>query len=132
PPCTIDFFPEGGNLVAGIRSKVAYKISGQVRPGGPCNGVLLNRQNDTVAVLRPGRGGMGHFMLTPDTKENYTARLSGSQRVDHTFPEVYSSGFVMQVRDSGDAVHVSVQSKDMDRQNVYLFVHARQIITHSE
>lgn len=131
-PCTIDFFPEGGNLVAGLQSNVAYKISGEGGNGESCAGVLLNQEGDTLAVFKPGHGGMGHFKITPAPNARYTARLSGNQRGGHPFPEVHPSGFVMQVRDSGDVVHVSVQSKGVDRQSVYLFVHARQIITHSE
>src|SRR5690606_18394952 len=62
------------------------------------------------------------------------AVLSGNPRVatDPSFPEVHASGFVMQLRDSGDMVHVRVQAKGMRQQYVYLFVHARQIISHAE
>ena len=132
-PCAIDFFPEGGNLVAGLRSKVAFKISGDADKRDLGNGFVLNERNDTVAVITPQKFGMGYFMITPSHGIKYRAVFSdghGSTKI-HPLPQAYESGFVMHLRDSGDAVYVTVRSKDVEQQDVYLFVHARQIISHA-
>ena len=131
-PCTIDFFPEGGNLVSGIQSKVGFRISGDSRD--QCNGFILNGRNDTLATINPQHAGLGHFMITPTAGMKYRAVLSDRQgsAKSHMLPEVYESGFAMQLRDSGDVVHVSVHSTGIDAQDVYLFVHARQIISHAK
>jgi hypothetical protein len=132
--CTIEFFPEGGNLIAGIQSKVAFKISGNAQPRDFCRGFVLNERNDTVATLSPQKFGIGHFMITPSEGMDYRAILPDQRATggSHALPEVYGSGFVMQLRDSGDVVHVSVRSKAVEQQDVFLFVHARQIISHAE
>jgi hypothetical protein len=133
-PWAIDFFPEGGNLVAGIQSKVAFKISGNAENRDYHRGVVLNEGNDTVATFSPQKFGIGHFMITPSKGMKYRALVSDhrGRSQSHPLPEVYASRFVMQLRDSGDVVHVSVRSKDVEQQDVFLFVHARQIISHAK
>ncbi len=44
----IGFFPEGGNLVAGFSSKVAFKAVDSNGTGLNCHGVIVSQQKDTV------------------------------------------------------------------------------------
>jgi len=57
----INFFPEGGNLVNGIKSKVAFKAVGQNGKGADLSGVVVNQKNDTVARFKSLKFGMGSF-----------------------------------------------------------------------
>lgn len=132
--CKVQFFPEGGNLVDGFESKVGFKVSDDSGKGSSCKGFLLNDRNDTIASITPEKFGMGHFLMIPSAREKYKAVLVNEEGVNISahFPDVHDSGFVMQLRDSGDAVHVIVKSKGVAQHDVYLFVHARQVITRAE
>lgn len=134
PACKVQFFPEGGNLVDGLESKVGFKVSDDSGKGSSCKGFLLNDRNDTIAWITPEKFGMGHFLMIPSAREKYKAVLVNEEGVNISahFPDVHESGFVMQLRDSGDAVHVIVKSKGVAQHDVYLFVHARQVITRAE
>jgi len=130
----LDFFPEGGNLVAGIQSKVAFKISDASGKGIHGQGFVLNEKGDTIVAFSPGKFGIGHFLFTPAEKEKYRAVMKDPQGVSsaHPFPEVNGSGYVMQLRDSAAFLQVSVTSKNTSGRNVFLFVHARQITAFAE
>jgi len=132
--CAVSFFPEGGNLVSGIRSKVAFKITDESGVGSQCNGFILNARGDTIASFAPAKFGLGNFLFTPAEGEEYRAVLTdheGKNRF-HAFPRIHPSGYVMQLRDSGDFLSITVNSKGMEGLHVFLFVHARHIIAQAE
>ena len=61
----IHFSPEGGNLVYGINSKVAFKVVGPDGTGIDCLGYVLDEANDTVVRFRSLQFGMGCFDFLP-------------------------------------------------------------------
>jgi hypothetical protein len=48
---TMDLFPEGGNLVSGIESKIAFKVNDNNIKGVDCEGVVVDQMKDTVAIF---------------------------------------------------------------------------------
>lgn len=76
---SLQFFPEGGNFIAGFNNVVAFKAT---RPGGyPVNvsGKLLNSSGKEVCTFASQHDGMGFIELTPATGETYTAIIDGDQ-----------------------------------------------------
>ncbi|NOS91989.1 MAG: hypothetical protein HOP30_08705 [Cyclobacteriaceae bacterium] len=59
------FFPEGGNVVAGIKSKVAFQVVDENGQGIDFLGCVLNERNDTIVKFTPLKFGMGHFTFAP-------------------------------------------------------------------
>ena len=57
----LQFFPEGGNLVSGLKSRVAFKVISTNGKGVASNGVVLNEKGDTVATCSTFQFGMGSF-----------------------------------------------------------------------
>ncbi|HEX4851845.1 MAG TPA: hypothetical protein VFV08_13615, partial [Puia sp.] len=58
-------FPEGGDLVNGIESRVAFHVTNQYGDGISGKGWLLNETNDTLSHLETNSLGMGEFQLKP-------------------------------------------------------------------
>lgn len=132
--CRIDFFPEGGNLVSGIRSKVGFRIYGSSGDHSACTAMVVDEGNDTLATLVPGKSGLGSFYFTPENNRRYTAMVrdkTGTSSV-HALPQVHNAGYVMYLEDKGETIDVTVRAKEVSQRAVYLFVHARQIITRAE
>lgn len=63
---TIDFFPEGGHLVQGIESKVAFKIMGNDTESQDIVGVLRTSDGTFVDSVKTTLGGIGIFTFTPE------------------------------------------------------------------
>src|ERR1700743_3274445 len=55
----IQLFPEGGHIVKGLSSKIAFKVTGSDGKGVDCDGVIIGQQNDTVARLKSLKFGIG-------------------------------------------------------------------------
>ena len=127
----IQFFPEGGNLVEGINSKVAFRVAGLDGKGLDCSGTIVNQDNTVVASFHTLRFGLGHFNFTPSPNEKYHAivQLARDSTVSATLPVILARGYVIQVTDSGSnfiKVRVNTDPQTDDRK-VSLLVHTRQI-----
>jgi len=135
PEYDIQFFPEGGNLVAGLKSVVAFKAVGQDGKGANVSGVVVDAKNDTVARFKSFHFGMGNFSFTPAAAEAYKAvfKVDGSAPITKNLPDVNSQGYVMALTDGGsNNVNVSVTTTDNRTGNIYLFVHTRQTVKIAE
>jgi hypothetical protein len=134
PVYDVQFFPEGGSLVSGMKSKVAFKAVGQDGKGAAVTGVLVNGHNDTVARFKSLNYGMGSFTFTPAAGDTYKAyvKVAGTA-VTKNLPDVSSQGYVMGLTDDGSGqLNVSVTTTDNTGGSVYLFVHTRQTVKIAE
>jgi len=134
PTYDIQFFPEGGNLVAGIKSKVGFKAVAQNGSGVDIRGIVTNANNDTVARFKSLKFGMGSFSFTPAAAESYKAIITvgNGSPVTRNLPQVNSQGYVMTLTSNGNTLNVSVATNENGGGNVYLFVHTRQDVKSAE
>lgn len=108
----IDFFPEGGNLVNGIVSQIAFKVVDQNGAGTSGKGFLLDEKNDTIIKFSPFKFGLGSFRFTPDLSHQYKAVFvfDDNKIIAKPMPQIYEQGYVMHVEDDGSKIKVAVQS----------------------
>lgn len=96
-PTEIDFqlLPEGGHLVAGITSKVAFKAVD--RNGNPVDikGTIYNG-SERILTVESRHAGMGSFFITPETTGNYYVKLEGYPQ-QYPLPEIQHEGYIMQM-----------------------------------
>ncbi len=95
---SLDFFPEGGVLVSGLRSKVAFKALAKDGLGVPVKGFVENDKGEQVAVFETTHAGMGVFALLPQVDNVYTAVLADGQR--YVLPKALTNGFILSVNPS--------------------------------
>jgi hypothetical protein len=106
----VQFFPEGGNLVQGIESKVAFKAINSAGSSVAIEGEISDGVK-TVASITTDHKGMGFFKFTPESGKRYTAKLAGAfSGNSYTLPEAVSSGYAMQVVDAGNSIKIAVSS----------------------
>lgn len=106
----VQFLPEGGQLVAGLESRVAFKAVGSSGLGVPVSGFVLNTQKDTVAGFSSTYLGMGFFMFKPESGQVYTAfvRAASGTVVPYSMPAVQEQGIIMQVDNLSSKEQVKV------------------------
>jgi hypothetical protein len=127
----VQFFPEGGHLVSGIESKVAFRAAGVDGKGIRFKGVVLNQQNETVREFEPELNGIGYFTLKPEGNTTYKAAITDSKgkRFEYELPKVEPQGYVMEVKDSTATlvkVTVTARLENDGPVNVYMLTHTRQ------
>ncbi|HEY4322913.1 MAG TPA: carboxypeptidase regulatory-like domain-containing protein [Mucilaginibacter sp.] len=72
----IQFLPEGGQLVNGLKSKIAFKAIGTTGLGIDTKGVVVDGEDKEVTSFASTRLGMGSFYLTPQEGKSYKVKLS--------------------------------------------------------
>ena len=95
----LQFFPESGNLVSGIPSKVAFKAINSKGLGVNVKGEITDQQGNIVNSFESSHLGMGNFMLVPQEGKTYTAKITSSART-YELPEVKPEGITISVRTS--------------------------------
>ncbi|HTI58188.1 MAG TPA: hypothetical protein VL525_04175, partial [Mucilaginibacter sp.] len=75
-PPDIQFFPEGGELVNGVRSRVAVKCTGTNGLGENIKGTVQDNTGNVVADFTTQHLGMGTFALIPEAGKTYKAIIT--------------------------------------------------------
>jgi len=125
----VQFFPEGGNLVNGLTSKVAFKVVGQDGKGVNFKGAIINQRNDTIARFRPLKFGMGNFIFKPNLKDTYKAIVyinAENKPIIKELPAIFDQGYVIQLADNANQLAVTVNS-NVNHGEVYLFAHTKSV-----
>jgi hypothetical protein len=131
---SIRFYPEGGNLVDGLSSKIAFKITNQSNEGVACSGAIINDKKDTITTFKSLHFGTGSFLLTPKNGETYygVIKINDSVIVQQ-LPAAYNNGYVMHVTDNGNSLSVSVHSAEkLSSSPVYLIAQTRNVIKNAQ
>ncbi|MFI5159746.1 MAG: carboxypeptidase regulatory-like domain-containing protein [Sphingobacteriales bacterium] len=70
------FLPEGGNLVAGVRSKIAFKAIDVNGMGIEVKGIVVDNEDKKVAAFSSEHLGMGSFYFEPKDGKTYKAKIA--------------------------------------------------------
>ena len=103
PPQTkvsVQFFPEGGDCIAGINNKIAFKaVAYNGRPDN-IKGTVVNSKGENVAEIKCIHDGMGFFYLEPHADETYTAKWKDEQGTAYQtpLPAVKNEGAGLEVK----------------------------------
>ena len=120
------FFPEGGNLVYGLESKLAFQATDKYGNGINAEVILLNSNNDTLQRFKTGRFGKGTINFTPVNGNRYRAIFQTNNAIQFTqdLPQAFDKGFVMQTLTEGNQIKLIVTSKNQDNNFYsYLLIH---------
>lgn len=131
----VKFFPEGGDLVNKLPSEVGFRVVNQFGEGTDFKGVIVSRQNDTVARFSPYKFGMGHFHFTPDINQHYKAiiRIHNGPVVSAVFPAVNENGYVMHVyRDADSQIRITLQTNIPGIHYCYLVIQSHDSVGNAE
>lgn len=95
----VQFFPEGGQLVNGIESRIAFKTISPAGKGLESSGFVLSSAGDTVTGFSAKHLGMGYFSMMPEAGKQYTAFVKLDDGSTHKFPipEARPEGYVLMV-----------------------------------
>ncbi len=126
----IRFFPEGGDLVAGIPSKIACKVQGTDGKGLAFRGGIINENSDTLVRFQALQFGMGSFHFTPLVGHRYKAVVTiNNKTFIKELPEIHGQGYVMRLRPADNkSLTITVQTNLKDASQVSLLVHTRRSV----
>jgi TonB-dependent SusC/RagA subfamily outer membrane receptor len=105
----VQFFPEGGNLVNGVTSKIAFKAIAPNGLGAGIKGTITDEQGHQAGTFASQHLGMGLITITPLTGKRYKANITYVDSTKATFnlPAANDTGYALNV-DNSDPRNVRV------------------------
>ena len=121
----LQFFPEGGYLVGGVRSRLGFKAIDIGGKGINFTGKIVNQKGYEVGKINSQHRGMGSFSFTPVIGDTYYALIDGREK-KYNLPKVEEQGFVLWVDNLENSLKIRVRSKGVDRTQKYsIIIHTR-------
>jgi len=110
----ITFFPEGGALVEGLTSLVAFKTSDELGNGLKTNGSIISSKGDTITTFQSTEVGMGSFAFTPAVDEQYkVVGTYNNEKFTTALPTVLKKGFSLYVKTDSANVKTTITANEM-------------------
>ncbi|WP_077920210.1 TonB-dependent receptor plug domain-containing protein [Spirosoma sp. 209] len=99
PRLDVQFMPEGGQLIEGLDSRVAFRATSVSGRSQAIQGFVLDSRKDTVVGFASTHLGMGYLSIKPEAGQQYTAfvRQPEGTFASYPLPAVQPQGALMQV-----------------------------------
>jgi hypothetical protein len=110
PKTFLQLFPEGGDLVDGIESRVAFKATDVKGLPYKVFGDVINSKGKVITSFSTAHDGMGFFMITADAKDPYKASWKDAAgKLQQTpLPAIKNDGIVFKTQQSTAAILFSI------------------------
>ncbi len=122
----IALYPEGGDLVAGVKNRVYLEARTLSQKPADIAGTIVDSKGTSVSTFRTEHEGRGRFELSPQKGETYTLRVTEPASVKKTvkLPAVKEKGVTLSATAEtfgvGQPVKVLVLSTDSEQLTVTL------------
>src|ERR1035437_2383418 len=124
---TLKFFPEGGNLIKGVPSRVAFEATDAYGNPIEVSGAVVNENQETLVRFTTVHDGRGVFSFTPSDK---TQPGDKAPKITVTYqnkpyqfdlPAVLPKGIVLKVDNlsSSDSIGISLQSNSETPRGIF-------------
>jgi len=129
----IGFYPEGGDLIVGLKSKLAFKLIGSPAKTQQQEVKAYNSQNEAVATTITNADGIGTFELIPNTQVYY-ARVNNTVK-RFPLPDPIAEGYNLAVDNLSDPENILIKATAnfnvRKRRRGTVIVHSRGVILYS-
>ncbi|WP_316804781.1 carboxypeptidase regulatory-like domain-containing protein [Pedobacter nototheniae] len=111
----IQFFPEGGKLIAGLTTKIAFKAIKSDGLGINAKGTVTDNDGKQVATFSAQHLGMGTFTLAAEAGKTYTVAITYADGTTQnvTLPAIEATGITI-VADNSNPENISVKIASND------------------
>lgn len=126
----LQFFPESGELVLGLSSKVGFKALDANGKGKFIEGDIIDEKEEIITSFKSNTLGMGSFFINnADSAKKYRARvkLSSIQSSLFQLPNVAATGNTLSIHKQGNNIVVKAFSNYMENDSIFLRISFRGI-----
>ena len=123
----VQFFPEGGALLAGQLQLVAFKAIGADGLGVDVNGSVIDENGEVITETASSHLGMGTLSMTAEKgKTYYTEFSTADTTLKFALPQVAESGCAVKLlRPSGRMAFQVLGTPDIDLSRLAAIIHCR-------
>lgn len=123
------FFPESGEMVHGLQSRVGFKALDANGQGKMIEGNVVDERDSVITTFKSNILGMGSFMLNyADSTRKYYARLKTSEEGKvqmYPLPKTAAKGNILAVERRGENILVAAMSNYLKNDSITLNITCR-------
>lgn len=110
PKSFLQFFPESGDLVTGVESRVAFKATDVHGLPYNASGNIVDSKGKTITNFTSAHDGMGFFVLKPEPKEKYKAtwKDAAGKAQQTALPEAKDDGVVLRLEQDAAGINFTL------------------------
>lgn len=107
----LKFYPEGGNLIQDIPSRIAFEITDAFGNPLDATGKIINEEKEEIADFIVTHDGKGFFNYTPGADKRKAVVDYNGKKYHFDMPQPLPQGFTLQVDNlsSADSLEISLQ-----------------------
>ena len=105
---SVRFFPEGGQLVEGVTSQVAFKAESKDEGNIELSGMIYTKEGAEITSFETLHDGMGHFEYTPSAQPAVAKVDFQGKKYEFTLPQALPNGYVLSTVNNAGALLVKV------------------------
>lgn len=114
PKKSITFFPEGGSLIEGLTSLVAFKTNDEFGNGLKTSGSIISSKGDTISTFQSTAAGVGSFTFTPFANEEYkVVGLYDSEKFSSALPKALKSGLSIHLTTDSINIKATITANEL-------------------
>ncbi|GHT02616.1 TonB-dependent receptor [Bacteroidia bacterium] len=130
----VSFYPEGGNLIAGQFSTVAFKALQSNGEPLDIEGFILDAKGNKITEFTTSHDGIGSFVLNPQPGEQYYAICrNGEQSIQTDLPPARNDIFGLKTFWRANQLYIMVNKPaDLPWRKLYLLAHTKGHVEYLE
>ena len=108
---TLKLYPEGGNLIHGITSRIAFEITDAFGNPLEASGKIINEDKEDISTFSTFHDGRGFFDYTPDESKRKAIVDYNGKQYQFDMPKPLPQGFTFHVDNLSypDSIEISLQ-----------------------
>ena len=130
----VSFYPEGGNLIAGQSSNVAFKAINTQGEALDITGEVVDSKGNTLTAFKTFHDGMGDFYINPQAEEHYQAVCRyGGRTLRFDLPEVQTNTAAIKAAVRDNKLWITInECASASYPELYLLIHSRGLVIYAK
>jgi len=110
----VQFFPEGGELIKGVPTQIAFKALKKNGLGIDATGTVTDDGGNQITTFTSSHLGMGSFYLNAESGKNYKANITFKDGTKKSFdlPKASESGVSIQASPTASLINFKIVAND--------------------
>ncbi len=125
-------YPEGGDLVEGIESRVAFQATNEFGKPADVEGTVFDSDRKEVTSFKSFHAGMGTFTFIPESGKSYVVKITKPEGITRAFvlPDALEKGFTLATRtNSSDKLDFDIGSTEHENMSLVGQIRGRVYFT---
>lgn len=128
----LQFFPEGGKLINGLKSVVAFKALDYKNKGLQIKGIIIDQNGVKITDFESNKLGMGIFHIHSNNRKTYYAEiLVAGIKNKYALPKIHDKGYVLNVNTYKEKIRLEITSNFSKIDSLFIKVASRGLVYHT-